>query len=155
MSFTPAPVNHVPWVQQWKKRSRPRATTSPPPVFDIFTRNCFVPLCKTECDAVIVGDFIIRHVPATLAKSKLHTHCLPGARVLNVSAQIPAILKGNESVGAVVLHAGVNNTKLRQMETLKRDFQEPERDGTQHIARDDDHRVRTSSPISTRTRKVQ
>ncbi len=26
-----------------------------------------------ECDAVIVGDSIVRHVPATLAKSKLHT----------------------------------------------------------------------------------
>ncbi len=57
----------------------------------------------------------------------------PGAHVLNVSAQIPAILKGNESVGAVVLHVGVNNTKLRQTETLKRDFQEPERDSTQTI----------------------
>ncbi len=34
-------------------------------------------------------------------------------------------------------------------------LQEPDRDGTQHIARDDNHRVRTSSHISTRTRKVQ
>uniref|UniRef100_A0A673GPU5 SGNH hydrolase-type esterase domain-containing protein n=1 Tax=Sinocyclocheilus rhinocerous TaxID=307959 RepID=A0A673GPU5_9TELE len=42
----------------------------------------------------------------------LHTHCFSGARVLDVSAQIPAILKGDESTGAVVLHAG----------TLKRDF---------------------------------
>ncbi len=40
----------------------------------------------------------------------------------DVSAQIPAILKDDESVGAVVLHAGVNDTKLRQTETLKRDF---------------------------------
>uniref|UniRef100_A0A672LIV7 SGNH hydrolase-type esterase domain-containing protein n=1 Tax=Sinocyclocheilus grahami TaxID=75366 RepID=A0A672LIV7_SINGR len=40
-----------------------------------------------------------------------------------VSAQIPAILKGDESTGAVVLHAGgVNDTKLRQTETPKRDF---------------------------------
>ncbi len=46
----------------------------------------------------------------------------PGARVLDVSAQIPAILKDDESIVAVVLHAGVNNTKLRQTETLKRDF---------------------------------
>ncbi len=28
---------------------------------------------------------------------------------------------------------------------------EPDRDGMQHIARDDDHRVRTSSQVSTRT----
>ncbi|KAL0173610.1 hypothetical protein M9458_029578, partial [Cirrhinus mrigala] len=35
---------------------------------------------------------------------------------------IPAILKDGESVGAIVLHAGVNDTKLRQTEVLKRDF---------------------------------
>ncbi|KAL0186361.1 hypothetical protein M9458_018031, partial [Cirrhinus mrigala] len=35
---------------------------------------------------------------------------------------IPAILKDSESVGAIVLHAGVNDTKLRQTEVLKRDF---------------------------------
>ncbi len=41
---------------------------------------------------------------------------------LDVSAQIPAILKGDKSVGTVVLHAEMNDTKLRQTETLKRDF---------------------------------
>uniref|UniRef100_A0A9J8BDK7 SGNH hydrolase-type esterase domain-containing protein n=1 Tax=Cyprinus carpio carpio TaxID=630221 RepID=A0A9J8BDK7_CYPCA len=71
---------------------------------------------------VIVGDSIIRHVRATLAKGKVHTDCLPGARVLDVSAQIPAILKADESPRAVVLHAGVNDTTQRQTETLKRDF---------------------------------
>ncbi len=52
----------------------------------------------------------------------MHTHCLPGARVLDVSVQIPAILKDDESVAAVVIHAGANDTKMRQTETLKRDF---------------------------------
>ncbi len=71
---------------------------------------------------MIIGDSIVRHVRATLAEGKVHTHCLPGARVLDVSAQIPAILKDDESVAAVVIHKGVNDTKLRQTETLKRDF---------------------------------
>ncbi|XP_058603224.1 uncharacterized protein LOC131521913 isoform X2 [Onychostoma macrolepis] len=101
---------------------RPQAMTSPPPALKISTRNRFAPLRETERDAVIVGDSIVRHVRATLAEGKVHTHCFPGARVLNVSAQIPAILKGDESIGAVVLHAGVNDTKLRQTETLRRDF---------------------------------
>ncbi len=43
-------------------------------------------------------------------------------RVLNVSVQIPAILKDDESVAAVVIHIGVNDSKIRQRETLKRDF---------------------------------
>ncbi len=120
MSFPLVLGNHGPWVQQQKKRSRPRATTSPlppPPVFEISTRNRFVPLCETERDAVIVGDSIVRHVRATLAEGKAHTHCLPAARVLYVPVQITAILKGDESVGSVVL-----DTKLWQTETLKRDF---------------------------------
>ncbi len=122
MAFTPAPGNHRPWVQQRKTRSRPRSTTSPPSVFDISSRNRFAPLCETDRDAVVIGDSIVRHVCATLALGKVHTHCLPGACVLDVSVQIPAILKDDESVAAVVIHAGANNTKLRQTETLKRDF---------------------------------
>ncbi len=100
-------------LQQWKKWSRPLTTTSPPPVFEISSRNRFAPLRETGRTAVIVGDSIVRHVHATLAKGKVHTYCFPGARVLDVSAQIPAILKGDESVGSVLLHAGVNDTKLR------------------------------------------
>ncbi len=120
MSFTPAPGNPVPWVKQRKMQSRPRSMTSPPPIFTISSRNCFAPLCVTEHGAVIIGVTIVR---ATLAEGKVHTHCFPGARVLDVSAQIPAILKDDESVAAiaaVVIDTGVNDTKLRQ--TLKRDF---------------------------------
>ncbi|XP_050957439.1 uncharacterized protein LOC127158321 isoform X1 [Labeo rohita] len=104
MSFTPVPGHHGPWVQQQQKtQARPRPRTSPPPVFEISTRNRFAPLRETERDAVIVGNSIVRYVRDTLAKGKFHTHCFPGARVLDVSAQIPAILKDGESVGAIVL----------------------------------------------------
>ncbi len=105
-----------------KTQSRPRATTSPHPVFEISSRNSFAPLCETDRDAVVIGDSIVRHVRATLAEGKVHTHCLPGARVLDVSVQIPAILKDDESVAAVVIHVGANDTKLQQTKTLKRDF---------------------------------
>ncbi|KAK3505846.1 hypothetical protein QTP70_003826, partial [Hemibagrus guttatus] len=104
-------------------RAKPRARTSPPsppPVFEIPTQNRFAPLRETACDAVIIGDSIVRHVRATAAKGKVHTRCLPGARVLEVSAQAPAILKKN--IGAVVLHAGTNDIRLRQTEILKKDF---------------------------------
>ncbi|KAL0149643.1 hypothetical protein M9458_055170 [Cirrhinus mrigala] len=119
VSFTPAPGHHRPWVQQQRKTTSP---PPPPPVFEIFTRNRFAPLRETERDAVIVGDSIVRYVHATLAKGKVHTHCFPGVRVLDVSAWIPAILKDGESVGAIVLHVGVNDIKLRQTEVLKRDL---------------------------------
>ncbi len=96
MSFTPAPGNPGHWAQQRKMRSRPRSTTSPPPIFDISSRNRFAPLCETERDAVIIRDSIVRHVRATLAEGKVHTHCFPGALAVDVSAQIPTILKDDE-----------------------------------------------------------
>ncbi|KAK3509648.1 hypothetical protein QTP70_008082 [Hemibagrus guttatus] len=119
--FTPAPGYHAAWMQQQRKtRAKPRARTSPPPpppIFEISTRNCFAPLRETECDTVIIGDSIVRQVRATAAKGKVRTRCLPGARVLNVSAQVSAILKKN--IGAVILHAGTNDIRLRQTEILK------------------------------------
>ncbi len=65
---------------------------------------------------------LLAYSPLALHDGKVHTPCFLGARVLDVSAQIPAILKGDERVGSVVLHTGVNDTKLQQTETLKRDF---------------------------------
>ncbi|KAK3533743.1 hypothetical protein QTP70_025051, partial [Hemibagrus guttatus] len=122
--FTPAPGYHAAWMQQqWKMRAKPRARTSPPPpppVFEILTWNRFASLRETECDAVIIGDSIVRHVHATAAKGKVCTRCLPDAHVLDVSAQVSAILKNN--IGAVVLHAGTNDIRLRQTEILKKDF---------------------------------
>ncbi len=71
MFFIPVPGNHRPWVQQWKKQSRPWEATPPPPVFDISTRNHFAPLCETERDTVIVGDSIVWHVRAMLTEGKV------------------------------------------------------------------------------------
>ncbi|XP_057177867.1 uncharacterized protein LOC130546550 isoform X7 [Triplophysa rosa] len=118
MNFTPAPAH-----PRRKARARTGAMTQPPPpVFEIPTRNRFAALCETECNAVVIGDSIVRNVRASSTKGKVRTHCFPGARVLDVSAQVPAILKDDANVGAVVLHAGVNDVRMRQSEILKRDF---------------------------------
>ncbi|XP_057193704.1 uncharacterized protein LOC130556584 isoform X2 [Triplophysa rosa] len=77
---------------------------------------------QKECNAVVIGDSIVRNVRASSTKGKVRTHCFPGARVLDVSAQVPEILKDEAKVGAVVLHAGVNDVRMRQSEILKRDF---------------------------------
>ncbi|XP_077058936.1 uncharacterized protein LOC143711380 [Siphateles boraxobius] len=125
-SFTLAPTqHHGPWViPQRKTRARTRARTSPPlPVFEISTRNRFSPLRESERDdAVIIGSSMVRHVRATSGKGTVRTHCFPGARVLDVAAQVPEILNGDERVGAVVLHTGVNDIRLRQTEVLKKDY---------------------------------
>ncbi|XP_048010430.1 uncharacterized protein LOC125244383 [Megalobrama amblycephala] len=84
--------------------------------------NRFSPLREAERDAVVIGDSIVRHVHTTTAKGKVRSHCFPGARVLDVAVQVPTILNGAETIGAVVLHAGVNDTGLWQTEVLKQDF---------------------------------
>ncbi|XP_053482046.1 uncharacterized protein LOC128608410 [Ictalurus furcatus] len=95
VSVTPAPTHHGPWVHQQR---------------------------KTRPNAVIIGDSIVQNVRVASTKGKVHTHCFSGSRVLDVAAQVPGILKKVESIGAVVLHAGANNIRLRQTEVLKRDF---------------------------------
>ncbi|KAK3570236.1 hypothetical protein QTP86_017143, partial [Hemibagrus guttatus] len=88
----PCPIHRHP-----SSRSRPGTASLP-----------FVRWSATRCYCV------------TTAKGKVRTRCLPGARVLDVSAHVPAIL--NKNVRAVVLHAGTNDIRLRQTEILKKDF---------------------------------
>ncbi|XP_073774436.1 uncharacterized protein isoform X2 [Danio rerio] len=122
-SFMPTPGYHGAWVQPRKVLARSRGRTSPPPVFEIFTENRFSPLRESGPDVAIIGDSIVRHVRvASLKDNKVRTFCFPGARVRNISTQIPTILGAAESPGAVVLQVGTNDTGLRQSEILKKDF---------------------------------
>ncbi|KAG1927998.1 hypothetical protein F2P79_023873 [Pimephales promelas] len=114
--FIHSGTDTTPWITQRKTRARTRVRTSLPPlpVFEISTRNRFSPLCESERDdAVIIGTPMVRHVCATSGKDKVPTHCFPGAHVLDVVAQVPEILNGDERVGAVVLNVGANDIRLR------------------------------------------
>ncbi|KAI2659598.1 GDSL lipase [Labeo rohita] len=71
-------------------------------------------------DVLHFGAGTPRTLGAVAPAEDLAPSAAPGLRDLH--PQIPAILKDGESVGAIVLLAGVNNTKLRQTEVLKRDF---------------------------------
>ncbi|KAG1956924.1 hypothetical protein F2P79_008382 [Pimephales promelas] len=103
-SFTPAPKQHGPWITQRKTRARTRAASPPLPVFEISTRNRFSPLREPEHDdAVIIGTSMVRHVRANSDKGSRDP-------------------ERDERVGAVVLHAGANDIRLRQTEVLKKDY---------------------------------
>ncbi|XP_073810141.1 uncharacterized protein isoform X2 [Danio rerio] len=122
-SFTPTPGYHGAWEHPRKVLPRSRGRTSSPPVFEISTENRFSPLRELGPDVAIIGDSIVRHVRAASSRgNKVRTFCFPGARVRNISTQIPTILGAVESPGAVVLHVGTNDTGLRQSEILKKDF---------------------------------
>ncbi len=130
--------------------------TSPPltpPVFKISTRNRFTLLRETECDAVIVGDSIVRHVRATLAESahSLFPWCLC-SRCFCADTRDP---EGRQERRISSAACGGERHQAEADRDTEEGFQELDRDGTQHIARDDDHRVRTSSHVWTRTQRVQ
>ncbi len=77
MSFTLALENPGPWVQQQKTRSWPRSTTSPPPVFEISSRNRFAPLCETD-QYIVIFSMLLRKQDTGLTHSKylcLMLHC--------------------------------------------------------------------------------
>ncbi|XP_053477823.1 uncharacterized protein LOC128605952 isoform X1 [Ictalurus furcatus] len=95
VTLVPTPLGHPRTLgaPAVKGESHTLSRTSPPAVFEIPTWNCFAAFRQTRPNAVIVGDSIV-----------------------------PGILKQDESIGAVVLHAGANDIRLRQTEVLKRDF---------------------------------
>ncbi|KAK3505602.1 hypothetical protein QTP70_021322, partial [Hemibagrus guttatus] len=95
VSFTPAPGYHAAWMQQQRKtRAKPRARTSPPPPPPVF-------------------EIPTQNRFAPLRETECDT-------VIIGDSIVPAILKKN--IGAVVLHAGTNDIRLRQTEILKKDF---------------------------------
>ncbi|XP_060751588.1 cytolytic toxin-alpha-like [Tachysurus vachellii] len=96
--FTPAPGYSSPWVQQRKTRAGPPVKDLSPSALTGFRDPHPEPLRETDRDAVIIRDSNIRHVHAS----------------------VPRVVSRNTR--AVVLHACMNNTSLRQSEILKRDF---------------------------------
>ncbi|XP_058246162.1 uncharacterized protein LOC131353269 [Hemibagrus wyckioides] len=121
VSFTPALGYHGAWMQQQRKtRALPRPRTSL--LRDRLRDLDPQPIRSLSRDGTRRGDHrrLCLAIRATTAKGKVHTRCFPSACVLDVTAQVPAILTKN--IGDVVLHAGTNDIRLRQTEILKKDF---------------------------------
>ncbi|KAK3520882.1 hypothetical protein QTP86_016981 [Hemibagrus guttatus] len=112
------------WMQQHRKPgAKPRARTSPPPpppVFEIPTQNRFAPLHEMACDAVIIGDSIVRQSVLLWLKVRC---TLAVFLVLVFSMSLHRYPRsGKKNIGAVVLLSGTNDIRLRQTEILKKDF---------------------------------
>ncbi|KAG1930210.1 hypothetical protein F2P79_022538 [Pimephales promelas] len=103
--FIHSGTDTTPWtiITQRKTRARTRARTSPPPlpVFEISTWNL---LPSSRVGTRRHRDHRHVHGPSCPCYGKVRTHCFPGAHVLDVAAQVPEILNGDERVGAVVLN---------------------------------------------------
>uniref|UniRef100_A0A8C4SJ47 SGNH hydrolase-type esterase domain-containing protein n=1 Tax=Erpetoichthys calabaricus TaxID=27687 RepID=A0A8C4SJ47_ERPCA len=101
-----------------------KARTPPSAQASILTQNRFDPLRVSPGDVIVVGDSIVSNLNIACPNRKSFVSCFPGARVQNVMRCVPAIYKKhkNRAVGAIVLHAGVNDIRHRQSEILKADF---------------------------------
>lgn len=72
---------------------------------------------------VIVGDSIVRNLNIYGESRKVHTECLPGARVLDVAYVAEYLLNNKfKNVEQVIIHAGTNDVKHKESETLKKHF---------------------------------
>uniref|UniRef100_A0A8C4SYK5 SGNH hydrolase-type esterase domain-containing protein n=1 Tax=Erpetoichthys calabaricus TaxID=27687 RepID=A0A8C4SYK5_ERPCA len=109
--------------REFKARTPPSAQAS------IATQNRFNPLRVPSSpsapgDVIVLGDSIVRNLNITCPNRKSFVSCFPGARVRDVMRRAPAIYEKhkNRAVGAIVLHAGVNDIRHRQSEILTADF---------------------------------
>uniref|UniRef100_A0A3B3HQ22 SGNH hydrolase-type esterase domain-containing protein n=1 Tax=Oryzias latipes TaxID=8090 RepID=A0A3B3HQ22_ORYLA len=66
----------------------------------------------------VVGTSMVRHVRVNGSR----TFCHPGALVRDITNSAHQLSLRNPSTHTIIVHAGVNDLKLQQSETLKKDF---------------------------------
>ncbi|XP_036066899.1 uncharacterized protein LOC112142036 [Oryzias melastigma] len=69
-------------------------------------------------DSFVVGTSMVCHVRVNRSR----TFCHPGTLVHDITTSAHQLVLHNPSIHTIIVHADVNDLKLQQSETLKRDF---------------------------------
>ncbi|KAJ8381157.1 hypothetical protein SKAU_G00019350 [Synaphobranchus kaupii] len=82
--------------------------------------HCLDSLREPNEGVIVIGSSIVRDINPLGAK----TFCFPGAYVLDIDRQVPAVLQQHPDAHLLIVHVGSNDIKLGETETLKKDFEQ-------------------------------
>ncbi len=117
------PVQQGNWVTvRWPSRGSKHRSSVPIKTLNRFSPLSDAPTEKPDESALVIGDSIVRNVkietPATIV------HCLPGARVPDIFANLKVLANAKCKFSKIVIHVDANDVRLRQKEISKNNFKE-------------------------------
>ena len=71
---------------------------------------------------LFIGDSIVRHIKLQKNKEKISKICCSGKKVKEVHERATLAMKHHKEIDTVIFHAGVNDLRYKETETLKTHF---------------------------------